>query len=165
LQVHGRNFHIVPMLILVIMGATVGVWETWSYVHYNPWATSTPYSTYCASNKNINVNITTFQIRFIYTGSGRDYLVLINQDANTQFQSSAGACPLYFVDAVRVMGVNGSAHVFSGFALSPNSFVFANNGGFSGPQTASEIFPDFTIAYVGDMSYTGPLVIDIYSSS
>jgi hypothetical protein len=155
-----------PILILIVAGASIGAWGTMRIFQSNLWSSSsTPYTTYCGSNKNIHVDISSFQVQFIYTGTAKDYLVLINQDANSHFQSSAGTCPLYFVDAVRVMGVGGSSHVFSSLGLSPKSFVFASNGGFTGPQTASEIFPDFVIAYVGEASYSGPLVIDIYSSS
>ena len=40
-----------------------------------------------------------------------------------------------------------------------------NNGGYSGPQTVNEIFADFVIAFVGQTSYAGQLVGEIYSSS
>lgn len=166
LQFQSIRFLSYPILILIIASTSVGAWGTVTLIQSNLWSSpSTPYTRYCASDKNINVNITSFQVQFIYTGFAKDYLVLINQYANTRFQSSAGTCPMYFVDAVRVMGVNGSSHVFSGFSVSPNEFVFANNGGFSGPQTANEIFPDLVIAYVGQTSYTGPIVVEIYSSS
>ncbi len=152
-----------PVLVLIIAGAAIGAWSSLSYLY--PVSSSMPYSKHCSSNKSIEVNVTSFQVRFVYTGPSKDYLTLISQTPNSHFQSSLQSCPLYFVDAVIVSGVNGSTHVYSNLSISPKEFVFANNGGFSGPQTANEIFPSFTIAYVGDTSYTGPLAIDVYSSS
>jgi len=154
-----------PIVILIVVVATVGVAGTVTYLYDSSHSPSAPYSKYCSANKSIDVNITSFEVQFVYTGSSKDYLSLISQGPNTHVQSSAATCPLYFVDAVIVNGVDGSQHVFSNLSLSPNSFVFAYNGGFSGPQTAAQIFPTFTIAYVGATSYAGPLVINIYSSS
>jgi hypothetical protein len=158
-----KNGKSIRTILLIVLVAVAGV-ATAGALYYSSLSTN-PYAESCSANKNINVNVTSFEVNFIYTGSSSGYLKLLSQTPDKHSESSSQNCPLYFLDGVIVEGVNGSLHTFSNLSLSPNSFEFANNGGFSGPQSAAEIFPAFTIAYVGHASYTGPLVIDIYSSS
>ncbi|MGI0068766.1 MAG: hypothetical protein ACREAN_00765, partial [Nitrosopumilaceae archaeon] len=144
------------LIVLIVVVSTVAIGGVVVY-YFSP-LSATSFSRYCTLNKNINVNITSFEVDFVYTGSSKGYLETLSQTPDRHFDSSANSCPLYFVDAVVISGVNGSSHIFSNLSLFPSSFVFANDGGFSGPQTANEVFPSFTIAYVANTDYTGPLV-------